>query len=80
MLVPPSLEVFFIALFITCLCRQFDLDDDDVEEDEEGVIVADESEWYRVGTRRENTGQPVPVDEEYLDLVRKARQKEVEMW
>ncbi len=70
--------MLLIAAVLSCLCRHIDLDDDDVDEDEEKADLADESEWYHPSRRTGKTG--VPIDEEFLELIRIARQKEVEMW
>jgi len=74
------LKVFLIAMFLSCLCKNVDLDDDDVDDDEERAsVVASEEEWW--GTRTTNAGNKgLPIDEEFLELVRRARKKEVEMW
>ena len=66
-------------MILSCVCRKFNLDDDDVEQDEECAALADESLWYRP-SRRGKGSKGVPIDEQFLDQVREVRQKEVEMW
>ena len=65
-------------MILSCVCRRFSLDDDDVEQDEEDALVADESLWYRP-SRRGSGNKGTPIDEQFLDKVREVRQKEVEM-
>ena len=72
-------KVLLLACFISWLCKGVDLDDDDVDDDEEKAVIADESEWYKE-SRRGKGIKLDPIDEEYLEIIRIARQKEVEMW
>lgn len=64
---------------VACIVKDIDLDDDDVDEDEEMGAVADQSLWYRKGKVLQSH-ELHPIDEVFLDKVRKHRQKEVEMW
>ena len=73
------IKVLLITMFLSCLCRNVDMDDDDVDEDEEAAEVADQTLWYKRG--RKGNGSPMmPIDELFLDKLRKERQKEVEIW
>eukprot|EP00095_Tigriopus_kingsejongensis_P010699 maker-scaffold179_size282488-snap-gene-0.19 protein:Tk10699 transcript:maker-scaffold179_size282488-snap-gene-0.19-mRNA-1 annotation:"PREDICTED: uncharacterized protein LOC579144" len=72
------LKIVLITLFATCISRNVNLDDDDVDEDEEAVQVADQSLWYRKG-KKSRTHELYPIDEVFLERVRKHRIKEVEM-
>ena len=73
------IKVLLITMFLSCLCKNVDMDDDDVDEDEELALIADESMWYRKS--RKGKGAPMnPIDEEFLELIRQERKKEVEMW
>lgn len=61
------------------LCRHIDLDYDDVEEDQEG-IMADQRYQQGRSQKSRRRAQLNPIDEECLEVIRKKRQKEVEMW
>jgi len=74
--------VLLIALFLSCICKNVDLEDDDIDEDEEKATMgAAEEEWWGQRETGGGRGAPVhPIDEEFLELVRQARKKEIEMW
>lgn len=65
---------------IGCICRSFKFDDDDIEEDEEAGEIADESLWYREDKPKTKSHEIYPIDEAFLDTIRKQRLKEVAMW
>ena len=68
-----------VSMAFSCCCSNMDLDDDDVDEDEEKTIITEESLWYR-RSRRQDNSYFYPIDEAFLDVLREARKKEVEMW
>ena len=78
------LKVMVVTMLVSCCCHCGsigDLDDDDVDEDEEKVRVFEESKWHRKRKERQRgyTGF-YPIDEEYLEVLRRKRYMEVEMW
>lgn len=71
--------MLLLTLVLSLFCKDLDLDDDNVDEDEEIVIVAEESLWY--GKRKSQIPDDyLPVDEATLDIMRTARETEVIMW
>ena len=56
-----------------------ELDDDDIDEDEEKVTVAEQSLWYK-RSRKLDRETFFPVDEQLVELMRRDRVSEVEMW
>ena len=66
-------------MLLSCCFNGLDLDDDDVEEDEEKAQIAEEALWHR-RSRRQDTSEFYPIDEPFLEILRRARIQEVEMW
>lgn len=54
------------------------MDDDDVDEDEEKVVVAEKGQWYGK-SRRLDESEFYPVDEEFLDKMRIKHKNEAAM-
>jgi polycystin 1L2 len=77
MLVLDPLHVLMVALCRAVVCRDIDLDDDNVDEDEENTVVADEALCHR--NPRSNP-EFEPIDEDSLDRIRRVRKQEVEIW
>lgn len=71
-----------MTMAVSCICKNVDMDDDDVEEDEEKVFIYPEDEWFQKdkGGKMYEGGILLPIDEDILDLIREERRKEVEMW
>ena len=72
-------QVLVITLVASLVCKDVDMDDDGVDEDEERALIADEDEWYRP-SRKGAQGGFYPIDEDSLDRVRKARMTEIAIW
>ena len=78
-LIIEPLKVAFLACCISSVCKNIDLDqDDDVEDDEKDIELANENEW--VGDELKDKAPAQPIDEIKLDLIRIRRQNELEMW
>jgi hypothetical protein len=56
-----------------------ELDDDDVDEDEEKAEIADEALWKK-RSRKLTSETFYPIDEMTLEIMRRERISEVEMW
>ncbi|XP_069977559.1 polycystin family receptor for egg jelly [Penaeus vannamei] len=79
LLVQP-LKIFLIAMLISVICKSRDLDEEDSEEDEEDPEICSDEEWlHRAPTRNKKLKQK-KIDRETLDRLKKAREKEIEMW
>jgi hypothetical protein len=66
------IKVVLIASALSFIFKGVDLDDDDVDEDEEKAVVADEAEWYRDSGAEKNP-KVYPIDEDQLEMIRAAR-------
>ena len=66
-------------MFLSCCCEIVELDDDDVDEDEEKAEIADEALWKK-RSRKLTSETFYPIDEMTLEIMRRERISEVEMW
>nr|XP_027210072.1 polycystic kidney disease 2-like 2 protein [Penaeus vannamei] len=67
-------------MLISVICKSRDLDEEDSEEDEEDPEICSDEEWlHRAPTRNKKLKQK-KIDRETLDQLKKAREKEIEMW
>lgn len=72
-------QILIVTMVLSCCCEIMELDDDDVDEDEEKAEIADEAMWHK-RSRKLESETFYPVDEIILEIMRRDRINEVEMW
>ncbi|CAL4190559.1 unnamed protein product, partial [Meganyctiphanes norvegica] len=81
-------KIFITAMFISCIFKSGNLDEDDADEDEEDPCLEQDEDWlhakadngYRYKSIDRKRMDCKKIDEETLKKLREKRRKENEMW